>query len=76
MTGTDPAAAALDISKWPTAQKFVVKCSEFLNEVQDLYVRPKTHIPQDPQYLSYPTPTRFASLLTTLARHKDPRQGS
>lgn len=29
-------ASVLDISKWPTAQKFVARCSEFLNEVEDL----------------------------------------
>ena len=48
MTGTDPAATALDISEWPTAQKFVAKCSEFLNEVQDLYARPNIHTPPTP----------------------------
>ncbi|KAL1865800.1 hypothetical protein VTK73DRAFT_5047 [Phialemonium thermophilum] len=29
-------SSVLDISKWPTAQKFVARCAEFLNEVQDL----------------------------------------
>lgn len=29
-------SAVLDISKWPTAQKFVARATEFLNEVQDL----------------------------------------
>jgi hypothetical protein len=29
-------AAVLDISKWPTAQKFVARAAEFLNEVEDL----------------------------------------
>lgn len=37
MASTD-AAAVLDISQWPTAQKFVARCSEFLHEVQDLLV--------------------------------------
>lgn len=35
MSKKDP-ASVLDISKWPTAQKFVERCSEFLNEVEDL----------------------------------------
>lgn len=50
MAGTDPAAAAaLDISKWPTAQKFVERCTEFLQEVQDLYVF------RNPAALHYPS---------------------
>lgn len=37
MASTD-SAAVLDISQWPTAQKFVARCSEFLHEVKDMSV--------------------------------------
>ena len=30
------AAAVLDIKRWPTAQKFVERCGEFLNTVKNL----------------------------------------
>jgi hypothetical protein len=29
-------SAVLDLSKWPTAQAFVARATEFLQEVQDL----------------------------------------
>ncbi|KAF6828753.1 p-hydroxylaminobenzoate lyase [Colletotrichum plurivorum] len=29
-------SAALDLSQWPTAERFVSRCDDFLNEVQDL----------------------------------------
>lgn len=35
--GVDP-SSVLDIEKWPSAQRFVERCTEFLNEVQDLWV--------------------------------------
>lgn len=30
------AATVLDLSLWPSAQAFVARCSEFLQEVEDL----------------------------------------
>jgi hypothetical protein len=29
-------AAVLDLSLWPTAQAFVARCTEFLQEVEDM----------------------------------------
>lgn len=38
MASKTDAAAVLDLTRWPTAQKFVARCAEFFAAVQDLYV--------------------------------------